>query len=160
MEHVAIKKTDIPDYDPTRDYFVSNIVGDCMNAPDSPAIVGDGGRVLCHKIDKKSFLRDWEQYRGRAVVFELSAAHPLAAGGRNMIKEFVRVDYGLFMVFRFHNPSPTSFSIGTDEFTAIAIVDRVLTRTRESESKKVPIEGESFAENTRNFRENFPVTDA
>lgn len=43
---------------------------------------------------------------------------------------------------------------------AILINDRVLTRTRESESKKVPIEGESFAENTRNFRENFPVTDA
>lgn len=149
MEHVAIKKTDIPDYDPTRDYFVSNIVGDCMNAPTSPAIVGDGGRVLCHKIDKLAFLRDWEQYRGRAVVFELSAAHPLAAGGRNMIKEFVRVDYGLFMVFRFHNPSQRFVSIGTDEFTAIAIVDRVLTRTRES-----------FAENTRNFRENFPVTDA
>lgn len=149
MEHVAIKKTDIPDYDPTRDYFVSNVVGDCMNAPTSPAIVGDGGRVLCHRIDKFSFLRDWEQYRGRAVLFELAETHPLAAGGRNMIKEFVRVDYGLFMVFRFHNPSPTSFSIGTDEFTAIAIVDRVLTRTRES-----------FAENTRNFRENFPVTDA
>lgn len=77
-----------------------------------------------------------------------------------MIKEFVRIDYGLFMVFQFHNPTKTCLSIGTDEFTAIAIVDRVLTRTRESESKKVPIEGESFAENTRNFRENFPVTDA
>ena len=125
-QQIAINRNDIPDYDPTRQYFATNIVGNCMNATTSPAMVGDGGMVICHKVDKFSFLRDWEQYRGRAVVFELAAAHPLAVDGRNMIKEFVRVDYGVFMVFQFHNPTKTCLSIGTDEFTDIAIVDKVL----------------------------------
>lgn len=134
-QQIAINKNDIPDYGPTRQYFASNIVGDCMNAPTSPAMVGDGGMVLCHKVDKFTFLRNWEQYRGRAVLFELAAAHPLAADGRNMIKEFVRVDYGVFMVFRFHNPSQRLVSIGTDEFDAIAIVDKVLRQGRKLSAK-------------------------
>ena len=62
-------------------------------------------------------------------------------------EEAARNTVSLFMVFQFHNPTKTCLSIGTDEFTAIAIVGRVLTRTRESESKKVPIEGEKFREN-------------
>lgn len=126
MEHIAVKKSSIPNFDCTRDYFVSNIVGDCMNAPTSPAMVGEGGSVICHRIDKFVFLRDWEKYKGQAVVFTISEAHPLARGGSHMIKEFCRIDYGLFLVFRFHNPTPTCFSIGTDEITEIAIVDAVV----------------------------------
>ena len=126
MEYQAINKNEIPDFDQSRDYFITNIVGDCMNAPGSPAMVGTGGRVLCHTIDKFDFLRDWERYQGRAVVFQLAASHPLARGGACMIKEFCRIDWGLFVVLQYHNPRKTLLSIGTDEFDTIAIVDKVL----------------------------------
>lgn len=127
METIALKRGDIPDYDPTRDYYVTNIVGDCMNAPSSPAIVGDGGRVLCHRIDRAEFYKDWERYRGRGVVFRIIDGHPLAKGGNWMIKQFDRIDWGLFLVMRYHNPRITEFSIETDCVTDISIVDMVLT---------------------------------
>jgi hypothetical protein len=43
-----------------------------------------------------------------------------------MVKEFARIDWGLFLVMRYHNPKITEFSIETDSVTDISIVDMVL----------------------------------
>jgi hypothetical protein len=121
--NIAVKTSDIPGYDNANSYVITNIVGDCMNHPDSPIEVGDGDHVMCHEIDRFEFYRNWERYKGRVIIFLTVDG---VMGGKWYIKQFERIDYSWFMVLRMYNP-PKDFAIAIDQVTNIYIVDRIVT---------------------------------
>lgn len=123
-DYKRVSIADIPGYDANNRYAINHVIGGCMDSADSPIRIADGADVLGHLINKHEFLRDWEQYQGRVIsVFFLPGIpqfpHPL-------VKQFIRVDYGWFLVLRMYEPYK-EFSVPVDYLMEdILIVDTVI----------------------------------
>lgn len=124
MEYKAINTEIIPGYNVNNRYAISHVIGGCMDSADSPIRVGDGADVLGHWINKYEFLIDWEQYQGRVIVAFFIPGIPQFP--HPLVKQFIRVDYGLFMVLRMYEPLK-EFSVPVDYLKEdILIVDTVI----------------------------------
>ena len=124
MEYKAIHTDNIPGYNASNRYIVTDVTGGCMDDAASPMSIADGAQVLGHWISRAEFLANWERYQDNVViVFPLQGIptmpHPL-------VKQFVKVDYGLFLVLRMYVPR-REFSVPIDYIKdELLIIDKVM----------------------------------
>jgi len=125
MEYKRVKIADIPSYDANNRYAITHVNGGCMDSADSPVRVPDGAYILGHWIKRGEFLNDWEQYRDRVVVV---SPHPgIPHFQHPLVKQFVCLDYGLFLKLRMYEPFK-EFSVPVDYIKdEILIVDKVIS---------------------------------
>ena len=115
---------DIPGYDSNNRYAINHVIGGCMDSEDSPIRIADGANILGHWIGRAEFLSDWEQYRGRVVMVSPQPGIPQFPCP--LVKQFLGIDYGLFLVLRMYKPFK-EFSIPVDYIKdEILIIDRVI----------------------------------
>ncbi len=124
MEYKAIKTGTIPGYNADNRYMITNVIGGCMDSEDSPIRIADGANILGHWIGRAEFLSDWEQYRGRVVMVSPQPGIPQFPCP--LVKQFLGIDYGLFLVLRMYKPFK-EFSVPVDYIKdEILIIDRVI----------------------------------
>lgn len=124
MEYEAVKISTIPGYSANNRYAISNVIGGCMDSDNSPIRIADGAKILGHWIKRNEFLNDWELYRDRVVVV---SPHPgIPHFQHPLVKQFVGIDYGLFLKLRMYEPFK-EFSVPVDYIKdEILIVDKVI----------------------------------
>ena len=115
MEYKAINTGIIPGYNANNRYAISHVIGGCMDSADSSIRVADGADVLGHWINK---------HQGRVLVAFFIPGIPQFP--HPLVKQFIRVDYGLFMVLRMYEPFK-EFSVPVDYLKEdLLIVDTVI----------------------------------
>lgn len=115
---------DIPGYDANNRYGINHVIGGCMDSAHSPIRIADGADVLGHWINKHEFLNDWQQYRDKVVVVSPQPGIPQFPCP--LVKQFLGIDYGLFLMLRMYEPFK-EFSVPVDYIKdEILIVDKVI----------------------------------
>ncbi len=124
ITHITLDTAMIADYNAGHEYFATAIKGDCLNSDRSPMAIKDGDMLLCERIGRREFIRNWRAYQNEIVLVvpyvpnSLNISHAL-------VKQFVGVEHGLFAVFRAYNP-PMNISIGLDEISEISTVKSII----------------------------------
>ena len=124
ITHVAIGATEISDLNNKSDYFAATIKGDCLDHDDCPVKIKDGDLLLCRRVDRNEFMRNWRKHRGEIVLIVPATPNSLHIN-HALVKQFVGVVHGWFVDLRMFNP-PLNFDIPIDEIKEISIVKKVL----------------------------------
>ena len=102
---------------PNTDYFIINLVGNCMNSNLSPIRIKDGDKILIRLIPITEF--EIIKNMGKVVCFKL-------ASGEIYTKQLVSYFCGCIVVKMF-NPNETLFRIPIHEIKSLFVVDDVIS---------------------------------